>query len=49
MVDGYKGGKMIKIKGSGGLSPSGADAAFRQKEADYTRGWYDSITQDIWG
>ncbi len=49
MVYGYKGGKIIKIKGSGGLSPSGADAAFRQKEADYTRGWYDSITQDIWG
>jgi len=49
MVYGYKGGKIVKIKGSGGLSPSGEDASFRRKEADYARGWYDSITQDIWG
>ncbi len=49
MVYGYEGGKIIKIKGSGGLSPSGADAKFRQKEANYARGWYESISNDIWG
>ncbi len=49
MVYGYEGGKIVKIKGSGGLSPSGADAKFRRKEADYARGWYQSISRDIWG
>ena len=49
MVYGYEGGKIIKIKGSGGLSPSGADKTFRQREANYARGWYESIANDIWG
>ncbi len=49
MVYGYSDGKIVKIEGSGGLSPSGADAEFRRKEADYTRGWYQSISRDIWG
>ena len=49
MVYGYEGGKIVKIKGSGGLSPSGATPAFRRKEADYARGWYESISNDIWG
>ncbi len=49
MVYGYEGGKIVKIKGSGGLSPSGASAEFRRKEANYTRGWYESISRDIWG
>lgn len=48
MVYGYSGGKIVKVKGSGGLSPSGASADFRRKEADYARGWYDSISRDIW-
>ena len=43
----YQDGKIVAIKGAGGLSPSGADDTFRQQEADYARGWYDSITQDI--
>jgi len=49
MVYGYQDGKIVKIEGSGGLSPSGASAEFRRKEADYTRGWYESISRDIWG
>ena len=49
MVYGYEDGKIVKIEGSGGLSPSGADAKFRRREADYTRGWYQSISRDIWG
>ncbi len=47
MVYGYRDGKIVKVDGSGGLSPSDADDNFRQLEADYARGWYDSITQDI--
>ncbi len=49
MVYGYEDGKIIKIKGSGGLSPSGASAEFRKQEARYARGWYESISRDIWG
>lgn len=40
------------IKGvpdSGGVSPGDADRNFRRMEANYTRGWYNSITADIWG
>ncbi|WP_018649402.1 MULTISPECIES: NAD(P)/FAD-dependent oxidoreductase [Thioalkalivibrio] len=33
----------------GGVSPSGASPEFRASEADYTRAWYQGITQDIWG
>ena len=49
MVYGYENDKIIKIKGSGGLSPSGADATFRAQEARYAEGWYESIAKDIWG
>jgi len=40
-------GKIAAVEGAGGLSPSGADDAFRKLEADYADGWYDSITRDI--
>ena len=49
MVYGFKDGKIIKIKGSGGVSPSGTGTSFREKEANYARGWYESISNDIWG
>ncbi|MDP7548094.1 MAG: NAD(P)/FAD-dependent oxidoreductase [Alphaproteobacteria bacterium] len=49
MVYDFADGKIIKVKGSGGLSPSGASDAFHRQEADFTRGWYDSITADIFG
>ncbi len=49
MVYGYEDGKIVKIEGSGGLSPSGADDEYRRQEADYARGWYESISRDIWG
>ena len=49
MVYGYEDGKIVKIAGSGGLSPLGADANFRRQEANYARGWYQSISRDIWG
>ena len=40
---------IVKVEGSGGVSPKDADAAYRQREAFYARGWYDSITSDIFG
>ncbi len=49
MVYGFDQGKIVKIKGSGGLSPSGASAAVRRREADYAVGWYDSITREMFG
>lgn len=41
-------GKIAKIKGSGGVSPMAQNDAFRKQEASYARGWYKSITTDIW-
>jgi sulfide dehydrogenase [flavocytochrome c] flavoprotein subunit len=38
---------IVKVKGSGGVSPKEVDAAFRLKEAHYATGWYMSITNDI--
>jgi sulfide dehydrogenase [flavocytochrome c] flavoprotein chain len=49
MVYGYDGNKITKIKGSGGLSPSGADSVQHELEAQYADGWYRSISKDIWG
>lgn len=42
-------GLIKAVEGAGGVSPSGADAEFREKEADYARGWYASITAEIYG
>ncbi|PCI36971.1 MAG: cytochrome C [Rhodospirillaceae bacterium] len=49
MVYGFADGHITKIKGSGGLSPTGASDSFRKQEANYAEGWYKSITKDIWG
>ena len=49
MVYGYRDGKIVKVKGSGGLSPTGADDFVRKQEALYADGWYRSISNDIWG
>ncbi|NNF96375.1 MAG: FAD-dependent oxidoreductase, partial [Halobacteria archaeon] len=37
------------VEGSGGVSPKDADADYREKEARYAAGWYDSITFDTFG
>ncbi len=41
-------GKIIKVKGSGGLTPSGknSDADMRQRETAYAESWYRNITSD---
>lgn len=45
----HDGNSIVKVTGAGGVSPKDADAAFRKQEADYARGWYDSITADAFG
>jgi sulfide dehydrogenase [flavocytochrome c] flavoprotein subunit len=41
------GEKIAAIKGAGGVSPRDAGDDFRRREADYARGWYASITADM--
>lgn len=43
------GGELVSIEGSGGVSPTGAPASVRAKEADYARAWYETVTHQIWG
>lgn len=40
---------ITEIEGAGGVSPKEASDSFREDEAKYTFGWYDSIVADIWG
>ena len=42
-------GEIAPVPGSGGVSPPDAPLAFRRAEADYARGWYASITDDMYG
>ena len=42
-------GEIAPVPGSGGVSPSDAPEEFRQAEAEYARGWYASITADMFG
>ena len=40
---------IVKVKGSGGVSPANAKTSVRLEEAKYAQGWYDSITNDMFG
>ncbi|MBI5783589.1 MAG: FCSD flavin-binding domain-containing protein [Gammaproteobacteria bacterium] len=40
---------ITEVEGAGGVSPKDAPDSFREEEAKYTLGWYQSITADIWG
>ncbi len=42
-------GELREVPGSGGVSPSGANAEFRRNEARFAEAWYAGITQDVWG
>ena len=42
-------GKIVEIKGSGGVSPRDASDDIRKREADYGVAWYNAIAQDTWG
>ncbi len=41
--------QIVGVKDAGGVSPKDANAQHRKDEAAFTRGWYASITKDIWG
>ncbi len=45
----FKDGQIAGVEGAGGLSPSGASESVRRQEANYTRAWYQGITNDVWG
>ncbi|MCU7944897.1 MAG: FCSD flavin-binding domain-containing protein [Candidatus Thiodiazotropha sp. (ex Cardiolucina cf. quadrata)] len=40
-------GKIVGVKGAGGLSPMDASAETRAIEAQYTRSWFKNITSDM--
>lgn len=42
-------GGIAAVQGAGGVSPLGAGAEFRKREAEYARGWYASIMADAYG
>ena len=42
-------GEISSIPGAGGVSPLNAPAEFRQSEAEFARGWYASITAEMFG
>jgi len=44
-----KDGEIISVPDSGGVSPMGAPASVRAREAEYAVGWYRAICQDTWG
>ena len=48
MVYEMKDGVISGVEGAGGVSPGNADMNFRKMEANYARGWYASITADVW-
>jgi sulfide dehydrogenase [flavocytochrome c] flavoprotein subunit len=39
--------KIVKVEGSGGLSPTNADKSYRMQEADFAVGWYQNQMADI--
>ncbi|MFW5909266.1 MAG: FCSD flavin-binding domain-containing protein [Thiohalospira sp.] len=45
----YKDGEISGVKDAGGVSPEDASGDFRKQEANYAKGWYESITGDTWG
>jgi len=48
MVYAYKGGKIVKVKGAGGLTPSGdkRDPKMREREVQYAYSWFNNITAE---
>lgn len=42
-------GKITKIKGSGGLTPSKFNAKLREREVEYAHSWFENIVRDAWG
>jgi sulfide dehydrogenase [flavocytochrome c] flavoprotein subunit len=40
-------GKIIKVKGSGGLTPGKFDPVLREREVEYAYSWFKNITADV--
>lgn len=51
MVYAFKDGKIIKVEGSGGLTPGGENRneTMRAREVQYAYSWFQNITNDIFG
>ncbi len=51
MVYAFKDGKIVKVEGSGGLTPGGEDRneTMRAREVQYAYSWFENITSDIFG
>jgi len=49
MVYRYEGGKIVKVKGSGGLSPKDASEETRKRTVKYAHSWLTNITADSFG
>ena len=51
MVYNYAGGKINKVKGSGGLTPGYAKSSMemRAREEQYAHSWFKNITHDVFG
>ena len=49
MVYDFKDGKIVKVKGSGGLTPKEFDAKMREREVQYAYSWFNNITSDTFG
>lgn len=49
MVYGFDKGKIIKVEGSGGVTPIDASNHMREREAAYAHSWFNNITHDIFG
>jgi sulfide dehydrogenase [flavocytochrome c] flavoprotein subunit len=42
-------GKIVKVKGSGGLTPMDSSPEWRKREVDYGHSWFRNITNDTFG
>ncbi|MEE9322042.1 MAG: FCSD flavin-binding domain-containing protein [Granulosicoccus sp.] len=49
MVYAYKDGAIVKVEGSGGLTPSEFNADYREREELYAHSWFHNITADVFG
>ena len=49
MVYDYQDGKIVKVKGSGGLTPSEFNPKLRAREQQYAYSWFENIKADTFG
>ena len=45
----FKDGKIVKVKGSGGLTPKKVNLKLRAREAEYAHSWWNNIVDDTFG